>query len=647
MRIHGARFRVTLQRINVRTALSSPQHEARRSNSDTNSGNNSDNGSNDNTNKNSSTAGGYLNGMYSTFGVSRRSYYRGLPFDERWDRIQRHLGVLGRVSAGNTVIPYRDGAESFRVMWKAIDESKKSVLWQTYICKDDHVGRVTVAKMEAAHRRGCRTELLYDCGGNITGRRRLVGNLKQSGATVIEHRPFFDHFWQYMLGGMKWERSPAIRNHRKILLVDDTIGFCGGLNIGNEYCGKSQGGTGRFRDTHCSVTGPAVAHLREVYDDTKAPKPWKWSWARWRQIAAVTMNLRYKEGKNVTDEILLPMKNSMQQNGKVYMTRQFVKAGKGTARIMERMRWRRQREQLERLMQWCQDETTEEPKRETGDIENTCTKISSDNGKSAVRCRMRSSTAKQKTEKCDAHALSQAQGMFEQRVCGKWILAMPLNDTDPVPGAVAYGETRPTVTQVLSCNPHTRDWSIPYAFWQVSQKAHRRLWVTTPYYMPHRKLMLAILRAARRGVDVRILAGSCHTTDPWFMWYASNYITERLLAAGVRVYEYKGDQVMHAKTVVVDSIWSSVGSYNWDMMSNKNMEVCVCHLGYDLAREMEEHFLADLQVSIELNYDEYKRRSWWLRFASWFFYGGLQIAEKLTFRTFRDADLSSEIGGLR
>ncbi|RNF10346.1 putative cardiolipin synthetase [Trypanosoma rangeli] len=633
----GGKFRVTFQRLNLERIL----HSSLRNNAGSATGEAIINTC---VGIKSAGASERFKGVYLALGDGvRGAYCNRLPFHVQWDRIQRNLNVLGRVSTGNTVVPYRDNGEAFRVMWKAVDEAKKSVFWQTYICKDDRIGRVTVEKMEAAHRRGCTTELLYDCGGNITGRSRLIGNLKLSGATVIEHRPIFDHILPYLFGGMKWERSPAIRNHRKILIVDEKIGFCGGLNIGNEYCGKSQGGTGRFRDTHCSVVGPAVAHLREVYEDTKAPKPWKWSWTRWRKIASTAMDRHYKEGRNVADDILVPMTKSVQQRGKVYLQRQLVKAEEKKARFMKRIRWKRQREGLESYMRWYSKDVTKS-------IPQNLTPVDCDDAprqsRESAEDKGASTAMKQRMEQYRVRAINKAKAALERRLHAKPLPITPLKDTDPVPGAEAYDKLRPNSTQIISCNPHTRDWSIPYAFWQVAQNAHRRLWVTTPYYLPHRKLLRSILCAARRGVDVRILSGSSRTTDPWFMWYASNYITEHLLAAGVRVYEYKGNQVMHAKTVVVDSIWCSVGSYNWDMMSNKNMEVCLCHLSYAMAREMEGHFLDDMQVSIELKYDEYQRRSWWLRFTSWFFYVGLQIGEKLTFCTFRDADLSSKIYGL-
>lgn len=133
-----------------------------------------------------------------------------------------------------------------------------------------------------------------------------------------------------MFGGFDWRISPGLRNHRKILLVDNAIGFCGGLNIGNDYCGVVMGGTGTFRDTHCAVRGRAVGHLREVYYNTKQPQPWKFSWRRWRQIASTSMNRRYNVGKQVMESNLLKPIQAQTRNatrrGGIYFYKQLRKA---------------------------------------------------------------------------------------------------------------------------------------------------------------------------------------------------------------------------------------------------------------------------------------------------------------------------------
>ena len=217
------------------------------------------------------------------------------------------------------------------------------------------------------------------------------------------------------------------------------------------------------------------------------------------------------------------------------------------------------------------------------------------------------------------------------------------SDTEAVAGE---GKTYPPAgtVQILMSNPHTKDWSIQLAMWHVTRLAHRRLWITTPYYMPYRKLTSAIIGTAKRGVDVRIVAGSHTTTDPWFMWYASRYLTHRLLKAGVRVFEFDGNQIMHAKTVVVDSAWCSVGSYNWDMMSNKNMEVCATAFDFNVARQVESQFLQDLKLSREVTLEAFDREWWWCwRAVSFAFYQALRFLEYFTFRTYQDSELDSQV----
>ena len=68
---------------------------------------------------------------------------------------------------------------------------------------------------------------------------------------------------------MPWfSEHPFRRNHRKILVVDDVAAFCGGMNISQDYAGIEVGGTGRFRDTHAKVEGPAVLQLARVFLDS-------------------------------------------------------------------------------------------------------------------------------------------------------------------------------------------------------------------------------------------------------------------------------------------------------------------------------------------------------------------------------------------
>ena len=101
---------------------------------------------------------------------------------------------------------------------------------------------------------------------------------------------------------------------------------------------------------------------------------------------------------------------------------------------------------------------------------------------------------------------------------------------------------------------------------------------------------------------------------------------------------------MHAKTVVVDSCWSSVGSYNWDMMSNKNMEVCATAFDFGVARQVETQFLADMKLCKEVTLEQFERE-WSLawRTVSFALYHALRLLEYFTFRTYRDSELNSNL----
>ncbi|GET92268.1 cardiolipin synthetase, putative [Leishmania tarentolae] len=653
------------------------------------------------------TAAFYLDKMQHTFEEAKR-YYNSTPFDERWDDILSSLAVLGRISHGNVVVPFHDSASAFECMWAAVKKAKERVHWQTYICKDDFIGQGTVRCLVQARQRGCDTELLYDCGGNISGRARLTEELKQCGAKVIPYRPFFRSVATYFIKGLDWKRSPGLRNHRKILLVDATQGFCGGLNIGNEYCGKTAGGTGKFRDTHCGVIGPAAAHLAEVYRDTKQPHPWKYGWRRWRQIASQQITRRVKQGRMRMErnEFYRAFQEERGRSG-----RRLKDVPSASMKVM-RGRWNKQKSQLLTLMQWSRSglsadvlldrevvpplqrqegvrtdgtavhvtdgaapdcaASAESDLKATGNVPgslvakdtNEHLTTSASLGPSVLSTpaagmhagtlsgspaalsssgskvnNTRNSAMRRKLLAARREALARATDLPHKRAYTDMLRRVPILDTEPVPEAQMYLRHRESMTQVLSCNPRYRDYSIQYAFWQVTRKCHRRIWITTPYYLPTRKLFSALAQAARRGVDVRLLAGSNQTTDPWFMWHASNYITERLLRAGVKIYEFQGQQIMHAKTVVVDSVWSSIGSYNWDLMSNRNLEVCLCHLDLEVAHSMETQFLRDLAQSVEIRLEDHKQRSLWLRFTSWLFYNVVFVLDRITFRSFASEDI--------
>jgi len=137
--------------------------------------------------------------------------------------------------------------------------------------------------------------------------------------------------------------------------------------------------------------------------------------------------------------------------------------------------------------------------------------------------------------------------------------------------------------------------------------ARKTLWITNSYFVPDDDFRALLERAVKRGVDVRILTVN-ENTDVKTTWYAGRYRYEELLKAGVRIYEFQ-PTMMHAKTVVVDGMWGSIGSMNFDNRSLAfNNESNLVTLDRGFGAQLDSTFLDDLRDSKEIKLDEFRRR---------------------------------------
>jgi cardiolipin synthase len=135
------------------------------------------------------------------------------------------------------------------------------------------------------------------------------------------------------------------------------------------------------------------------------------------------------------------------------------------------------------------------------------------------------------------------------------------------------------------------------------------LYITNPYFVPDRHFTGLLADAARRGVDVRVLTAGAHT-DIRTVRMASRATYDRLLAAGVRIYEWL-PSALHAKTFVVDGIWSTVGSINFDNRSLVlNDEATLMILDEGIGSHMTQIFFDDLTHAEEITLNGFRRRPW-------------------------------------
>lgn len=162
-------------------------------------------------------------------------------------------------------------------------------------------------------------------------------------------------------------------------------------------------------------------------------------------------------------------------------------------------------------------------------------------------------------------------------------------------------------------DPHLLVFPIRNSYLEAINRANKHIYLTHGYFIPDRIILHALLHAAARGVDVRILlpATSNHILADWL----ARGLYTQCLSGGVRLFLYQNAMV-HAKTATVDGIWSTIGTANLDRLSLLgNFEVNVEIYDAQLAEQMEEIFAQDSTNACELTLAQWKRRAFWQVFA--------------------------------
>jgi cardiolipin synthase A/B len=170
--------------------------------------------------------------------------------------VRRRLeGLLGvAATEGNTVDVLRDGVAIFPSMLSAIEEAQRTVDLLTFVYWKGEIATAFAERLVARARAGVRCRVILDALGARHVDAQLVDVMEDAGVQVRWFRPLSNGQW------------PGYRSHRKVLICDEEVAFCGGVGIADEWDGSSRDASG-WRETQLRVRGPVVDGLRAAFAD--------------------------------------------------------------------------------------------------------------------------------------------------------------------------------------------------------------------------------------------------------------------------------------------------------------------------------------------------------------------------------------------
>jgi cardiolipin synthase len=198
-------------------------------------------------------------------------------------------------------------------------------------------------------------------------------------------------------------------------------------------------------------------------------------------------------------------------------------------------------------------------------------------------------------------AVSELERLFEQHWLQQGGVAAELRSGEPAPSATGNEVVRVIGSEGGRLRPRYYGTLL-----SAVRSATARIWVNAAYFVPTHAEKIALEHAAERGVDVRLLLPS-HSDSPAALAVGQSRYSD-LLGAGVKIYE-RADGILHSKTVVMDGVWSIIGSSNFDHRSVLfNDELDAVIIGTHTGAQLESYFDQDLQHAAAVDLAQWRRR---------------------------------------
>jgi cardiolipin synthase len=205
--------------------------------------------------------------------------------------------------------------------------------------------------------------------------------------------------------------------------------------------------------------------------------------------------------------------------------------------------------------------------------------------------------------RCEGPVVNTLQGVF----CENWI-----EETGRVPAGDKYfPELDPAGdvdAHVAFASPRGSISAVQMLYYLAIAAAEKELLIQNPYFLPHADAIDELKNAVKRGVDVRIMLPSAKVIDSPIVQHASHHHFGDLLTSGVRIFEYR-KTLLHQKVMIVDGIWSCVGSTNFDDRSFQlNDEISIGFTSRDIAQRLRRAWEDDMRFAEEVRLEPWRGR---------------------------------------
>ncbi|KAM9959919.1 hypothetical protein ACTFIW_007151 [Dictyostelium discoideum] len=560
--------------------------------------------------------------------LKNESYYKKVK--SSWMNATQKLFKLDEPTKGNNVTIFFTGDEMFRHMWASIKSAKESIYLETYTIEPDLIGNKTIELLTEAQRRGVQVKFAYDSIGSSGLSDFDIYEMRVSGVDIYQFNPVeISSILPYTL-----------RNHRKIIVVDEKYGFCGGMNISGKYASSNMdGGKDYFRDTHCMIEGPAVKNLLNIFHDSvKDKRIIEKPVNKIGSPALLALHFPYasemdsKIYKKPIYELNEEFKESIENNNQYINNNTNNKDNKdkdkeiddeyededdtfndvtqstyyhyqpypiNSTNYTNNNKIRQNEKNLIKLetqqQQFLKDEDLTEFTIEDDDEEEGEDDEDDDENEDEFK-EFVSLTSEYK----NLENLNKLNDYLNDE--------SNINLSSGNGGGSGIGSKKieivqsktisNAVVQVQQSNQFRNKREIQKALLIALNKSYDHCYFTTPYFLPPRKLRKAIINAAKRGVDVKIITAG-KSDVPWFR-NASRYIYPLFLKhEKIKIYELESI-TLHAKTLSIDGMYSTIGSYNLDTWSQRNLEANLAFFSPNVVKVLEDQFKNDLKSCSEV-----------------------------------------------